>query len=154
MSDYLSVVQSQFHEWMDYLGMPTTTPTTPIYAIAGLAGVAVAAHLFLNSIPGETDLQMISNIDYTKVSLPTSDGRLSTLCLDGEENSWMMRMLRARVVCVWLCKCNCCGQRKRRLFARGGVFAQLTSTREKNSEKLDAVAELRSVHVRLSVIFP
>ena len=84
MSDYLSVVQSQFHEWMDYLGMPAAASTTPIYAIAGLAGVAVAAHLFLNSIPGESDLQMISNVDYSKVSLPTSDGRISALCLDGK----------------------------------------------------------------------
>ena len=83
MSDYLSVVQSQFHEWMDYLGMPTAT-TAPIYAIAGLAGFAVAAHLFLNSIPGEGDLQMISNVDYSKVSLPTADGRISALCLDGK----------------------------------------------------------------------
>ena len=82
MSDYLSVVQTQFHEWMDYLGVPATT-SAPIYAIAGLAGVAVAAHLFLNSIPGESELQMISNIDYTKVSLPTTDGKISALCLDG-----------------------------------------------------------------------
>ena len=84
MSDsYLSVVQSQFHEWMDYLGVPASSSAS-FYALAGIAGVAVAAHLFLNSIPGETDLQMISNIDYGKVSVETADGRVSALCLDGE----------------------------------------------------------------------
>ena len=83
MSDYLSVVGGQFYEWMDYLGMPSS-PTTPIYALAGIAGVAVAAHLFLNSIPGESDLQMISNVDYGNISIPTSDGRISALCMDGE----------------------------------------------------------------------
>jgi len=82
MSDYLSVVGGQFYEWMDYLGVPSS-PTTPIYALAGIAGVAVAAHLFLNSIPGESDLQMISNVDYGNISIPTPDGRISALCMDG-----------------------------------------------------------------------
>jgi hypothetical protein len=85
MSDCLTHLQNQFQEWMDYLGVAVPTSNSSFYAIAGLAGFAVAAHLFLNSIPQQSDMSMLSNIDYTNVSIPTDDGRISALCLDGKE---------------------------------------------------------------------